>query len=242
MGVRRSIWGLALAVLLLAGGCDVVPPEAVELSNTVGRDLEEVHRAHRALAEVHFSGIESDVNTFIDQQYRPAYIRTFAAEFRLGERVAEIADRDPAKLLPVMTRFVEVAVRDIEAKRAELLAPIRQQKTQIIADIDRAHRQIQAAQAVVTGHLASVRKVREVQTELLAEVGLGDLRERIATRTASISDRIQGLVETGQEVTAGLETAEATIESARDRVDALDRKIDEVKDAIATLAQEEDRP
>ena len=67
----RYLKSAIAAVLLIAGAaglgaCDLVPQEAVELSNTVGRDLEEVHRAHRALAELHFQRIEDDINNFID--------------------------------------------------------------------------------------------------------------------------------------------------------------------------------
>lgn len=173
--LKRGFAAVGLAALMFGvSAYDQVPKEAVELSNTVGRDLEEVHRAHRALAELHFGTIEKDINRFIDTTYRPAFIRQFAEEFKLNDQIALILVQDPEKLLPVLTRFVEISVSRIEAKRAELVDPLLTQKHAVITEIDNAHRQIQAAQAVVTGHLASVRNVREVQNEILAGVGLGD--------------------------------------------------------------------
>lgn len=219
--------GRPALLILLTGvvACATVPDESVELSNTVGRDLEEVHRAHRALADLHFSRIEQDINHFIDETYRPAFIRSFAEEFKLDVKVTQVVDRDPDKLLPLLTRFVQVANSRIEAKRAELLDPIQTQKTLVISEIDAAHRQIQAAQAVVTGHLASVRKVREVQNESLAKAGLDDLRTKIATATADVSERVAGFVEKGHQI-------ETQADSAAARVQELDAKIDEFKTAL----------
>ncbi len=216
---------IPICALFMMTACDTVPPEAVELSNTVGNDLEEVHRAHRSLAELHFDNIEAEINEFIDQTYRPAYIRTFAAEFKLNDRVAQILEQDPDKLLPVLSRFVEISVERIESKRAELLNPILEQRREVLSDINLAHRQIQSAQAIVTGHLASVRRVREVQNEILADVGLGDVRERITVTTAKISNKVAEFVETGNEI-------DVRIDDAAEKIQALDEKIDDLKSAI----------
>lgn len=214
-----------LAAITIAS-CDVVPKEAVELSNTVGRDLEEVHRAHRALAELHFGSIENRVNMFVDETYRPAFIKAFATEFKLDEKVLIILEKDPSKLLPVLTRFVETATKRIEKKRAELIEPIQKQKTDVIAEIDAAHRQIQAAQAVVTGHLASVRKVREVQNEILAKVGLKDIRQKVASKTAEISQKVGEFVVKGQEI-------EGQIGNAAAKISQIDGLIEKLKAAVS---------
>jgi len=227
----RKRYRIGWVVLLLAGlvgvtGCVSVPDESVALSNTVGRDIEEMHRAHRALAELHFGRIEQDINHFVDETYRPAFIRKFAEEFDLNGKVAQVLERDTDKLLPVLARFVEVATSRVEDKRASLLGPVQAQRRAVIADIDEAYRQIQSAQAVVTGHLASVRKVREVQNEALAKAGLGDLRQRIATTTAGISEDIAGLVEKGRQV-------EDRIDSAADRIAELDERIEAFRTSVS---------
>lgn len=226
MEKERSLIVIGLTILMLSvSSCDTVPKESVELSNTVGRDLEEVHRAHRALAELHFVAIEREVNQFINTTYRPVFIRQFAEEFKLNDQIKLILAEDPDKLLPVLTRFVEIAVVRIEAKRAELLDPIAAQKQSVISEIDKAHRQIQAAQAVVTGHLASVRKVREVQNEVLAKVGLGDLSGKIAGTTADISNRVAAFVEQGQRVEAG-------VDSASQKINQLNAQIEKLRTAL----------
>lgn len=187
-----------LFVALLLVGCQNVPKESVELANTVGRDLEEIHRSHLALAELHFNQQIDRANQFIDETYRPAYIEEFAREFRLGEQVESIVDQDPEKLLPVLTRFVKVANERIEDKRATLVDPIRAQRDAVITEINTAYRQVQSAQAVVTGHLASIRDVREVQNEMLAGIGLEGLPDRISTTTARVSKGVSKIIAEGE--------------------------------------------
>lgn len=215
----HGIIAILFAVLTLTG-CQSVPGESVELANTVGRDLEEIHRSHLALAELHFNEQIDRANRFIDETYRPAYIEEFAREFRLGERVGLIVDQDPGKLLPVLTRFVKVAIRQIETKKATLTDPIRTQRDAVIAEINTAYRQVQSAQAVVTGHLASIRDVREVQNEMLAGIGLDGLPDRIATTTARVSERVSALVAEGRRLDQEAGDAAAKIRKLEQSIEA----------------------
>jgi len=85
---HRKFFVVFLLVLLVGStGCSTVPKEAIELSNTVSRDLEEVHRSHHALAELHFDKIIAEVNLFVDETYRLAFITKFADEFKLNDKV-----------------------------------------------------------------------------------------------------------------------------------------------------------
>lgn len=218
--------GCLLAVL----GCSAVPKEAVELSNTVGRDIDEVHRSHHALAELHFDEMIDAVNLFVDDTYRPAFIAKFAEEFKLNDQVERILREDPEKLLPVMTRFVTTATERVEKKRKQLLGPITDQRREVLANIDLAYRQIQSAQAMVTGHLASVRKVHEVQNEMLAEVGLGDVRERIAARTSQVSSAVKDIVSKGKEIDSGIDSAKAKIDKLDEAIADARNKLSKVND------------
>lgn len=215
----------AILFLFFTAACDLVPKEAVELSNTVGRDLEEVHRAHIALAELHFGQIKERANTFIDEVYRPAFIAKFAEEAKLADAVRDTVANNPEELLAGLTQFVQVGTERVEKKRRELLGPIEQQEAAVIRKINEAHRQIQAAQAIVTGHLASVRKVREVQNEILAGVGLKGLREEIATTTARVSGTVDGLVVKGKAISGKVDNAENVIRE-------FDAKISEAVEGI----------
>lgn len=223
---RMFFAALTLTLLAAMAGCSTVPKESVELSATVGRDLEEVHRAHRALAELHFDQIIGEVNAFVDETYRPAFIEQFAEEFRLADNIKKVLREEPAKLLPVMTGFVRIATERIENKRRALLGPIEAQRRAVLTSIDEAHRQIQSAQAIVTGHLASVRKVHDVQNEILAKAGLGDVRERVATKTSEVSDTVADMISKGK-------VLDAKVKNATEKITALDKAMDEAKDQLS---------
>lgn len=221
--IQRLVAMLLGTVVL--SGCSSVPGESVELANTVGRDLEEIHRSHLALAELHFNEQIDRADRFIDESYRPAYIAEFAREFRLDERVELIVEQDPEKLLPVLTRFVQVANERIEAKRAELVGPIRAQRDNVLAEINSAYRQVQSAQAVVTGHLASIRDVREVQNDMLAEVGLEGLPDRIARNTARVSRGVSTVVAAGERL-------DRQAGDAAGKIRELDQSIQEFRESL----------
>ncbi|WP_394692384.1 hypothetical protein [Hyphobacterium sp.] len=201
-------------------GCVTVPPETVELSHTIGRDLEELHRSHRALVELHFRGARNEVDAFIDNTYRPALIELTARDARLVEGISTIIDNDPGRLPAYLTRFLQAVDPRVEAKRQELLEPIVAQELALLDEIDGAHSRVQAANAVISGHLASIRDVHEAQSEVLAIAGLPDLRELIGASIADVSNRAERLNRRGQEVNS-------TIDDVTQRVEELDELISE---------------
>jgi hypothetical protein len=81
-----------------------------------------VHRAHLALLDSYFDRMESDINAFVDAQYRPYTIERSSQEFGLVARLtvqpASTAEPDHLAVLEV---FVEEVVAEIEGFRAELL-------------------------------------------------------------------------------------------------------------------------
>lgn len=202
-GIRAFAAG---ALALLAAACADVPEEAVTLSVTVGKDLAEVHRAHYALADKYFDTVRSDVESFIQETYRPFIVRDVLGRKAPGhsktmwERVVAQADAaqrgDPeADPLGFMTVTVSLITKRIESTRAELMRPIDEQEAEVLRAINDTYNRLQHAQAVVTAHLASVRRVQEAQDDILSRAGLKDLRRNFIDRTADISERIAGIVE-----------------------------------------------
>jgi hypothetical protein len=84
---RRSVSSLACAAVLCA--CASTPKQAVQLSVTVGRDVEAVHAAHVALVKRYFDRMEADVNAFVDGTYRPYMIgEVYLRGVARGDRTA----------------------------------------------------------------------------------------------------------------------------------------------------------
>jgi len=206
---------LLSSALALAAGCASIPKESVELSVTVGRDLAALHVAHVALVKQYFDRMEGDVNAFVDTQYRPYSIEKNMKDFDLVGRITATRTKGAPDALEVMQVFVEELTADIEDQRRTLLAPIRAQRQEVLTSLEEAYRRLQDAQAVLTAHLASVRKVREAQDEALAAAGLKDLQERVIDATAALSDRIAGALSRARYARDKLAEFERLLETLR---------------------------
>lgn len=224
-----------LRVVLLLGcvaACARVPQEAVELSVTVGRDLEELHLANRELAVRFFARMRTDVEAFVDEVYRPFVIRAtidsldlvaelIAAVARIGQPGADTL-LDPVDIMEI---YAEQAVIQIEAFRKSMLGPIVAQEREVLDLIDVAFQRVQNAQALVTGHLASVRKVHNAQAEFLDRVGIRNAREQISGVLAGLSDSLGVILERGRELEAAIDGAPGERANAKARFAALLERI-----------------
>lgn len=214
---------LALAAALIAG-CASVPQQAVDLSLTAGRDLDAVHRAHLTLLDSYFDRMESDVNAFVDSEYRAYSIDRNMRDFKLVEKI-----RDPSMVgdgvdaLDVMEVFVEGIVGDIESFRSSLLGPVRSQRVQVRTEVEDAYRRIQDAQAIVTAHLASVRRVHDLQDEMLAKARVEGLREKFIETTAKSADTISKLTKKTEYVSGKMDEFQKTLEQLRATTGALQK-------------------
>jgi hypothetical protein len=215
--------GLATIAALFVG-CASVPQQAIDLSVTAGRDLGAVHRAHVALLDSYFDRMESDVNAFVDSEYRAYSIERNMRDFKLLEKV-----RDPSTAgegldaLDVMEVFVEEIVADVESFRASLLAPVRAQRVQVRTAIEDAYRRIQDAQAIVTGHLASVRRVHDLQDEMLAGAGLEGLREKFVETTAKSADAIAKITKQTEYVSGKMDAFQKDLDKLKATTGAMQK-------------------
>ena len=232
-GLRRlkSFFAGCLIALLLVG-CADVPEEAVTLSVTIVKDIEEVHRSHRELAIRYFERSRDDVNRFVDDVYRPAFVQKALTEatyvYEDGEPEltflsilqAELerlnAGEEGADPLFYMHFIVDEAVRTIEQTRLDLLKPIESREQEVLRAIDDAYSNVMNAHAIVTGHLASVRRVQQAQEELLADAGLKDIRSKIIDRAADISDRASDLLTKARTASSSLDDLDKTIEKVQE--------------------------
>lgn len=221
----------------VAGACSEVPEEAVTLSVTVGKDLEELHRSHLAMADAYFARMREDINRFVDDVYRPQLLeRFFRSEtypvnsdglFEPNEeRVVgklpviriignEIGRPGSGEAIEFMAVVADEGMRRIEERRLSLLAPLDQQELEVKRAITDAYTNVINGHAVVTAHLASVRKVQEAQDEFLGDIGLADVRTRFIDTTAAVSKRVSVLLEQATSTSESFEDLEKALEDVK---------------------------
>jgi hypothetical protein len=213
-----------------------VPKESVELSTTIGRDIAQVYRAHRELAAILYERIKGDVNRFVDEVYAPYQIEKLLQadreDFKKGDPDSLFSALDAATKQPdnpeaqksalqAMDVFVEVVRAEVEAYRSERLAPILAQEKEVLSAIDRSYNQIHYANSIVTGHLASIVKVHDVQEELLNEFGIEGLREDIGRKLATTSSSVAEFVKNTKRLEGTVQEMEKNIKELTEELDVL---------------------
>lgn len=182
----------ALMIVLNFFGCASVPKEVVELSYMVGHDLNAVHLSYRQLIHTHFDGLRKQATDFLDNKWTPTYIKKF---IKNGKLVKRATNSDPNMVLLGVRLWAEVAVDEIEKKKKELIDPIDKNEKELLESIDEAFAQLISANAFVTAHLNSIRKVKEVQDEALQALKVKDLRDKINNGLMFASDEASEAIE-----------------------------------------------
>lgn len=236
---------LVVGIALLVSSCTQVPKQSVELSATIGRDLITVHNSHKALADLIFDRTESDINRFVDNIYTPYQIRAVMERQFLLAKSTDPANQKKSLLLAINNSFkpdaspqLQAAVlkgmsimvqgiqNDIDKMRSDLLTPLREQRKELLASIDRSYQQLQYANSVVTGYLASVVQVHDAQAELLKAVGVDrDLNKEIGENLAKASENIGSIVDKAEGMEDKLNKAEETAKKLKEKIDELKAKL-----------------
>ncbi len=204
--VRFGLGDLFNAVLIVIafgiGGCATVPKEVVELSYTVGEDLEAVHTSYTALIQRHFDNLRTQATTVLETRWVPAFLADF---IQRGELIQSVQGPDPKMVLEDVRDWAEVAIETIEEKRKELIDPINKDEEALLASVNEAFARLIRANAAITAHLNSLRKVQEVQDETLQALNLKDLRDKINTGLISASEKAQIAIEKLKEAEGSLD-------------------------------------
>lgn len=179
---HRKVARIAVIALCLGlGACASVPEEAVTLSYAVGQDLEQLQQGYRETIRLSFEQMRKRGLTVIDEDWTPAYLKTFVKEGELVDIVKEENWED-------LEGWARAAIEDIDAKRREFLDPLNKREQALLNKVDAAFGRALRANAAVTGHLNSVLKVKNVQDQVLDAVGMTEIRNQISDAIVDVSN------------------------------------------------------
>jgi len=185
---RILIFSLLIVPAIFVGGCASVPKESVELSYTLGNDLESLHRSYKTLIERYFESLRREINGAIDRVFIPAYINDFVKTVMLVENAK--ADRPD-----LIEAWARIAIETIDNERTKRLAPIEKAEKDLLVIVNDAFDRAVRANATVTAHLNSIRKVKEVQDDILESLKLKDVREKINNALADASGKAKEITD-----------------------------------------------
>jgi hypothetical protein len=201
---------IAVIVMIIGYlGCARVPKEVVELSYTVGKDINAVHVSYRQLIKNYFDNLRKQAEDFVDNQWAPAMLKRAIEKTELAKKIQEF---EPKQVLDYLQAWTAAAIKRIQGKKDELLTPINEDERKLLAEVDDAFAKLTFANAVITQHLNSIRKVKELQDDVLSALGLKDLRDKIDNGMADASKKMQGMIDEIKKREDLLDTAKKDIE------------------------------
>lgn len=182
---------IILISIVFVVNCAHIPKESVELSYTLGKDLESLHQSYKYLIKQYFNSLRREVNNAIDREFIPAYINDF---IKTGNLVENVKDERS----DLVEAWARIAVETIDKERSTRIAPIDEAEKDLLVSVNNAFDKAVRANATITAHLNSIRKVKEVQDEILESFELKDTRDMINNALADASRQakdIQGEIE-----------------------------------------------
>lgn len=183
---------ILIVMILILVGCASVPKEVVELSYTVGQDLDTVHFSYKELIHTYFDNLRIQTIIFLETSWIPAFLKDY---IQTGELVKIARDSDPTSVLEGVQDWVEFALENIETKKRELIDPINSDEVALLKIVDEAFSNLIRANATITAHLNSLRKIQEVQDDALKALNLKELRDKINKALTGASDRAKKALE-----------------------------------------------
>lgn len=185
-------WVTLLSAVTIFIGCATVPKETVELSYALGQDIDAIHASYRNLIHEHFNNLRTEANSFITNQWKPAFLGGF---IKKGNLVLLASNHDPTQAFEGVSAWVDIAIEMIENKKKELITPINNDEQSILTTVDDAFARIRRANETITAHLNSIRKVQEVQDSALKALNIRDLRDQINNQLIKASNNAAAAID-----------------------------------------------
>lgn len=204
----RSAKILVVVLLFIAAACAEVPKEVVELSYVMGKNLDAVHQSYRRLIKDRFQDFRRQRLDYLNRRWTPKFIHGWVDKGRLVDVakgkviwstemrkfVSPDSTRAEQQMLATVNFWSRTAIKKIEEKKVSLLKPLDADEKELLTAVDDAFARLHIANATITAHLNSLRKVKEVQAEALEALDLKDFRDKINDMLIAASkEAIKGL-------------------------------------------------
>lgn len=204
---------LIVALVLAISSCVQIPQESIKLSKMLGEDLKEIQQSHISLVNLHYDDLENNINAFVDDVYAPYQIsKLVGADIQdmkdglddtlSGMLAAAPNDSDAAKnAFEFMDFFVRMVRDEIENYRSDLLNPIQKQRREILNQLHISYGNVMSANASITAHLSSIKKVKDAQNDLLNQLGVErDINTELGLKMAEMSSKVNEALHKAKEI------------------------------------------
>ena len=182
-----------LVLVLFLSQCASIPQSVVDLSSQVGDDIVSIQSSYAQLIDAYYERLIDDRLDYLDNEWYPAYVKNWMRIGRLqeiakgdivwseeNENFTDVTDETPSlETINTLQIWVEEALWTYQDKKEELINPLIADRDTLKYSINIAFNNLTKANAEITAHLNSLRKVKEQQDQLLEELKLRRIRDQI---------------------------------------------------------------
>jgi|MDTG01.5.fsa_nt_gb hypothetical protein len=208
-----------LAFVIIFSQCASVPQSVVDLSSQVGDDIISIQSSYAQLVDAYYERLIDDRLDYLDNEWYPAYVKNWMRIGRLqeiakgdivwsedDEKFTEVTEETPSmETINTLQIWVEEALWTYQEKKEELINPLITDRDTLKYSINVAFNNLTKANAEITAHLNSLRKVKEQQDQLLEELKLKRIRDQINEALIDASAKAGKGLEKVREADAKLE-------------------------------------
>ncbi len=207
MKLESTIWSILISYMFVQ--CASVPKAVVDLSSQVGSDIVAIQSSYSELIDTYFEGLIVTRRSYLDDEWYPIYVNNWIRKGQLKEVangeliwsegqakfVKTIATTTEMETFNTIQLWAEEAIWAYQDKEKELVEPLEKSRDSLKNEVNEAFNNLIRANAEITAYLSSLRKVREQQDQLLEDM-----------KVKSLSDKINdALIQASKQADKGLE-------------------------------------
>ena len=183
---------LAVAALMVAmASCASIPPEAVQLSATLGQMISKAKAAHINMVDQHFDQLALQVDKFAMGEYKTAFL----------DNIRKIMKQRDPNFVSLTDAQYDAAMNRIMAARMDWLKAVWANKQSVMKALEDYYALMEQANSEVTNLLRSAAGVENTRNKLVNDVtsqfGVQqkDLENKLMGSASSINDMLNGALQ-----------------------------------------------
>jgi hypothetical protein len=188
----RKFAMLVIAALMVAmTSCASIPPEAVQLSATLGQMISKAKAAHIGMVDQHFDNLALQVDKFAMGEYKVAFL----------ENVRTIMKRKDPNFVALTPDQYDAAISRIMQNRIKWLQAVWANKQTVLKSLEDYYALMEQANAEVTNLIRSAAGVENNRNKLINDftsqfgVQSKDLENKLMGSVSSVNDMLNGALQ-----------------------------------------------
>lgn len=180
-----------VALMVTMASCASIPPEAVQLSATLGQMISKAKAAHISMVDQHFDQLALQVDKFAMGEYKTTFMDTLKAKMKA---------RDP-NFVALTPEQYDAAITRIMQNKSKWLSAVWANKQTVLKSLEDYYALMEQANAEITNLIRSAAGTENTRNKLVNDftsqfgVQSKDLENKLMGSASSINDMLNGALQ-----------------------------------------------